>query len=235
MARAQEYTHSLIAEKIPRYKRKASNKDELDRINHLSNISRQHWLVLITFLGFITVTLFGVEDINFFVLSQKTELPLIGVSIPATYFFYFAPILAAILHCYLHVHLMKLWNVMTIKWHNSSGNLGDKMPSWLVSDLVLWARTDIHKEPIPLQTLINSSSILMVFWSTPLILLFFWWRSMPAHDLMMTLSIAICAFACIVFSSKSRRLLKSVVSKKKLFIPSTKSSLSLKSHYYLSS
>ena len=67
MARTQEYTHSLISEKIPRYKRKTSNKDELDRINHLSNTSRQHWLVLITFLGFITVTLFWSSKTGHFV------------------------------------------------------------------------------------------------------------------------------------------------------------------------
>ena len=56
-----------ITRKVPRYKHQGpTTEDKLARIDHLSRTARQHWLVLITFLGFVTVTLFGVEHIDFF-------------------------------------------------------------------------------------------------------------------------------------------------------------------------
>ena len=107
---------------------------------------------------------------------------------------------------------------MTIIWNEESGPLGDKLPSWLVSDLVIWARHDITKDPMPLQPLVHKISAFVIFWATRLILSIFWWKSMPAREEWMTLTIAACFVVSCVFASKSRRFFKISLAKKKPFI-----------------
>jgi hypothetical protein len=78
----------------------------------LTGTARAAWLVLITYLAFVGVTLIGVEDEDFFIPERQTDLPLIGVSIPTVLFFAIAPTLGAALYAYFHLHLLKLWDAL---------------------------------------------------------------------------------------------------------------------------
>jgi hypothetical protein len=84
----------------------------VERIDALSATARTSWLALLAFLAYIGITLLAVEDVDFFVLSRQTDLPLIGISIPTFSFFIFAPPLAAALYIYLMIHLLKLWDAL---------------------------------------------------------------------------------------------------------------------------
>jgi hypothetical protein len=73
-------------------------------------VARTSWLALLAFLAYIGITLLAVQDPDFFVPSRRTDLPLVGISIPTFSFFLFAPPLAAALYIYLHIHLLRLWD-----------------------------------------------------------------------------------------------------------------------------
>ena len=55
-----------------------------ERINALISVCKTNWFLLMSYLAFIGVTLIGVVDMDFFLPERRTELPLIGVTIPTS-------------------------------------------------------------------------------------------------------------------------------------------------------
>ena len=68
---------------------------QIDRINEISALARTSLLALLGYLAFIGISLLAVEDADFFVETRRIDLPLVGVTIPTYWFFFFAPSLAA--------------------------------------------------------------------------------------------------------------------------------------------
>jgi hypothetical protein len=132
-------------------------------------------------------------SIAFIRFSDQTELPIVGISIPTFSFFLFAPPLAAALYIYLHIHLLKLWDVLaTAPPQISGGALADHIHPWLANDLFLSLRDDNAARARPLRRLSNLASRLLVWVFGPFVLFGFWWRSMPAHDEWLTLFLGLC-------------------------------------------
>ena len=168
-------------------------KIQIARINEISMIARTTWFGLLAYLAFVGVTLLGVEDADFFVPSRQTQLPLVNVAIPTSSFFWFAPMLGAALYAYLHLQLLKLWEALAKPPPIIDNRpLSEHIYPWLISDFALSRRTDHAIPKRPLRLLSNFTTRLLVWWSAPLILGGFWWRSMRAHDEGMTLWIAAC-------------------------------------------
>lgn len=172
----------------------ADPKAQIERINTVSAMARTSWIALLGYLAFVGVTLLGVEDADFFVPTRQTQLPLINVSIPTASFFYFAPILAAALYVYLQIILLKLWDAIAdAKAPRIAGHpLGDHLNPWLVNDWALTRKGPPYVPARPLLALGNLATFLLVWAAGPLVLLGFWWRSMPAHDEWLTLLLAAC-------------------------------------------
>lgn len=168
-------------------------KAQLDRIGELSGLARTTWFGLLAYLGFVGITLLGVQDADFFVPSRQTQLPLVGVQIPTASFFWFAPILGAALYAYLHLQLVKLWDALAAAPATVDGEpMAERVYPWLVNDLGLSLRRDGAARPRPLGWLSGFVTRALVWFAAPLVLIGFWWRSMPAHDEWMTLLIAAC-------------------------------------------
>ena len=111
---------------------------QIDRINEISAIARTSWLALLGYLAFIGISLLAVEDADFFVETRRTDLPLVGVTIPTYSFFFFAPILAAALYVYLQVHLLKLWDAIADAPSVIDGRpLGEHLHPWIANDHAL--------------------------------------------------------------------------------------------------
>nr|WP_240722251.1 hypothetical protein [Poseidonocella sp. HB161398] len=167
------------------------------RINDLTRAGRANWFGLLAYLAFVTVTLLGVEDIDFFLDSRQTDLPLIGVSIPTASFFVAAPILGAALHVYLHLFVRKSTAALMVPQAEVNGTrLEAHILPWLLNDLVLRWRRDGAAEPRPLDLLATITAILRIWCAGPLALGYAWWRSWPAHDWVMSYS----ALACALFA-----------------------------------
>jgi hypothetical protein len=170
----------------------AEQQQQIARINELSTLARTSWLVLLAFLGYIGITLLSVHDADFFVPSRETELPLVGISIPTFSFFVFAPLLCAALYIYLHIHLLKLFDALACAPARIDGEaLGDVIHPWLANDVFLKMRCDSSITERPLSRLSNFASVLLVWVAPPLVLIGFWWRSMPAKEEWLTLFLGI--------------------------------------------
>lgn len=168
-----------------------------DRINALIRNGRTTWFGLLSYLAFALITLLGVSDADFFIPTQETVLPLVGVTVPTAYFFSAAPILGAALHAYLHFTLTDLWRALQEAPAQPGGTpLAEQISPWLICDMALARRSDGAFRPRPLGGLGTTVAAVLVFTATPLLLFAFWWRSMPAHNEALTV-LAIGLPACI--------------------------------------
>jgi uncharacterized protein YjbI with pentapeptide repeats len=169
-----------------------TERRQIARINELSNVARTSWFGMLAFLGFVGVTLLGVQDADFFVPSRETVLPIVGVRIPTASFFWFAPALAAALYIHLHVHLQKLWDAIADAPSRVDGlALGDHLTSWLGNDLALAYKGGGALQPRPMARLVHVVSQILVWIAGPLVLAGFWGRSLPAHHTLLSLTIAV--------------------------------------------
>ena len=147
--------------------------------------------MLIGFLGFIGLTLVSVRDVDFFSVTATTDLPIVNISIPTTTFFWTAALLAALLHTYFHVFLLKLWDALAEAPPEIGRlKLGDRVFPWLVNDWALRLRPDRPVTRRPMDLLGNLVTALVIWLATPIVLAGFWWRSLPAHDARLSLAIA---------------------------------------------
>ena len=173
----------------------------LERIRALTSTARTTWLVLLGFLAFIGLTLLSVRDVDFFSVSATTQLPIVNISIPTTTFFWTAALLAAILHTYFHVFLLKLWDALAEAPPDIGvSKLGDRVFPWLVNDWALRRRADRSTTERPMDWLADSVTFLLIWLATPIVLAGFWWLSMPAHELLLTLTIAVALSASLYAS-----------------------------------
>jgi hypothetical protein len=169
----------------------AEAKETVDRIQQIVANARTIWFALLGFLAFIGLTLVSVRDIDFFSLASTTQLPIVNIAIPTTIFFWSAAWLAALIHTYLHLYLLKLWDALADAPATIGGKpLGDRVFPWLVVDWALRQRPDRPTTPRPMDRLADLVSFVVVWTATPAMLTAFWWYSMPAHDVQLTLAIA---------------------------------------------
>ena len=164
-----------------------AGREALQRIETLTRTTRTNWLGLLAYLAFVGVTLMGVEDIDFFLPERQTALPLIGVTIPTALFFHVAPFLGAMLYIHLHLYLLKLWKALAETPPQIGGApLGERISPWMISDMALGWRSDGARHGYGLRGSAGVVAFLSIFLAGPVVLGFFWWRSMPKHDEVLT-------------------------------------------------
>ncbi len=168
----------------------------LERIQTIVGNARTVWFALIGFLAFIGLTLVSVRDIDFFSVAATTDLPIVNIDIPTATFFWTAAWLAAVLHTYFHLYLLKLWDVLAEAPPEIGGApLADRVFPWLVVDWALRRRPDRPTTPRPMDGLASTVTWLVIWLATPLLLAAFWWRSMPAHAAWLSILIAAALYA----------------------------------------
>src|SRR6056297_1264772 len=128
---------------------RADAPDPVERVAVLTRTARGAWLGLLAYLAFVGVTLMGVEDADFFLTERRTDLPLIGVSVPTSLFFYIAPFLGAMLYIHMHLYLLKLWKALGELPADGSRPAGEGIAPWIVSDMALAQRENaFHAYPL---------------------------------------------------------------------------------------
>ena len=188
---------------------------DLERISQIIQNARATWFALLGALVFAGVTLASVDDISFFVKSEQTKLPLLGISVPVTAFFVFgAPLIAAI-YCYFHLYLEQLWTALGEAEARIDGKpLADCIFPWLVSDAMLRQRDkwrgikndgDRASRNRSMGGLSTAISFTLVWLFGTLIIGWFWWRSMPKHDEVMTGWLALVFLVTLYVATKSLR------------------------------
>ncbi len=162
------------------------------RINEISRISQGIWFVLLIYISFASLTLLRVSDVDFFDVNRQTTLPVIGVDVPTASFFWSGPLLGAVLYCYFHFKLEKLWHALS-KTDASHGErlLRDEVFPWMVNDLALSFRDDGSIQRTSLDWAFKPITLALVWLALPVVLIWFWVRSMPAHNPFVTGSISL--------------------------------------------
>ena len=188
-------------------------KAQIARIDRLIATAKGSWFALLSYLAFVGVTLMGVEDADFFIPSRQTELPIIGVSVPTALFFYVAPGLGAAVYAYFHLHLLKLWEQLSLAPAQVDNvPLSDNIAPWLIADYALVQRPDGALRNRPLGRLAHYVVGGLAFWAAPLVLAAFWFRSMPKHDPWLTgLAIGIPLLLAIYVGKRSHEQLVSLM------------------------
>ncbi|MEL6966696.1 MAG: hypothetical protein AAGM04_04870, partial [Pseudomonadota bacterium] len=198
---------------------------ELQRIEEITKNARATWFTLIGALVFAAVTLASVEDASFFVSNSQTKLPLAGISVPIQSFFWAGSLLVAALYIYLHLYLEQLWHALGQAPARVDGApLADRIYPWLVSDTALRTRDRMRLGRDTTSSgnrdHVRSSRNRSLGWMSDLVsfglvwyfglsvVTWFWWRSMPAHDIWLTgwLAAVLIVTALVFLSSLSNAL-----------------------------
>ncbi|MEM7641789.1 MAG: pentapeptide repeat-containing protein [Pseudomonadota bacterium] len=173
-----------------------ATETQIARIDALTATGRTNWFALLAYLAFVLVTTLGVEDVDFFVDSRQTELPLVGVSIPTFSFFIFAPILGAALYAYLHLHIRKVTEALA-EPAPGTPPLEERIKPWLLNDYVLRKRRDAAIRHRPLDGLASLVTLMLVWWAGPIVLILMWGRTWPAHDLWLSALNGVCVMVAL--------------------------------------
>jgi uncharacterized protein YjbI with pentapeptide repeats len=164
--------------------------DYVARINSISQNARTTWFALIGSLVFASITLFGIRDVDFFSLGRNTSLPLLSFSVPVAYFFAAGGTLVTATYVYLHLYLELLWDALgRAPARIGKEPLSEQIFAWEVSEWALRRRDRLRKTPSSersaehraLAWVSNAMSVFFVWSFGPVVIFFFWWRSMPAH------------------------------------------------------
>ena len=177
-----------------------SAEADLHRIDEIIHNARAAWVALLGALVFASITLASVRDIAFFSTSERTQLPIINISVPVASFFLTGSLIIAALYVHFHVYLERLWQALgTIPPLVDRQPIADRIHPWLVTDAALrWrdslrnaADEDRASAPRAVAIVGNVTAIVLVWMFGLFIIAWFWWRSMPAHDPTMTGWIAV--------------------------------------------
>ncbi len=120
----------------------------LKRIEEISRNARTNWFAMLGALVFAGITLMGVKDIDFFGVDRNTQLPLLNVTVPVTYFFGGGATLIAAIYIYLHLYLEMLWPELAQAPAQIAGKpLMQRVYPWLISEWALRWRDMLRSEP----------------------------------------------------------------------------------------
>ncbi|WP_281856130.1 pentapeptide repeat-containing protein, partial [Litoreibacter halocynthiae] len=135
------------------------------------------------------------------------------MSVPTALFFYVAPGLGAAVYAYFHLHLLKLWEQLSLAPAQVDNvPLSDNIAPWLIADYALVQRPDGALRNRPLGRLAHYVVGGLAFWAAPLLLAAFWFRSMPKHDPWLTgLAIGIPLIFTIYVGKRSHEQLVSLM------------------------
>ncbi len=181
------------------------------RLSHISNLAqnaRSTWLGLLGLLIFVGITTMAHKDSDFFAHGASTTLPIINVEVPTDAFFVAAPVLIAAFYCYMNIFLFGLWDALgRIDQAPPDPETGEMTP---LAELIvptiftiagLWYRNHVRRDGSMSARILGIWTViiaLLLGWVFCWVILgFVWWRSMPAHDLLVTVIAAVCLWVTV--------------------------------------
>ncbi len=165
----------------------------INNIEEASKNTRSIYLIYIGFLFYCALTVVSTTDRQLILNNEKINLPIIGVQIPVTGFFFVAPLAALILFSYFQLYLHHLKTLLD-KLKNTYSDFNAKhIYPWIIN---------IGNNPIPgpvgmlQKTVVN----IVLWWLLPLILMLFPMWYIRRHEPVFTYLVILFQFISIGLS-----------------------------------
>jgi uncharacterized protein YjbI with pentapeptide repeats len=167
----------------------AEHKDNVDQLSEISRNSQATFLALILVCVYSYLAIATTTDAALISNSNATPLPIIQVNVPIVWFYYFAPIMLAVLYAYFHLYLERYWRCLARLplRHPDGRGLDDYIYPWLIaSTFIRGGIPELSTQRVSAR-LEAWLSLLLAWWLVPIVLLFYWARYLVAHDWVGTL------------------------------------------------
>lgn len=166
-------------------------KDHIEKINALTHSARRAWLILLSVLLFVVITLMSIDSIDFFGVDRSTQLPLVNVSVPTRYFIITSPVLIFSIFTHFQLYLIRFWDALGAAPVRLDGILlGDAVTPWLVTDAAMYFRSKWRGEEVIAPRILEGcaayTNLWIAFLLSPVVLFALWLVSMTARNFWLT-------------------------------------------------
>ena len=155
----------------------------LGAITEISKTGRTLFMSMILGCLYCLLALATTTDAQLLTNSTTTELPFVGVHLPAGQFFVVAPLLLLCLYFYFHFYTQDLWgNLATLPAKFPDGiAVHAKVYPWLLSHRVQTAFKRLPPPPL-LSKVWGLISLFLAWWSVPFVLGLIWLRHLRCRE-----------------------------------------------------
>jgi len=167
----------------------ATQKDNIAQLSEISRNARTTFFALILACAYSYLAIASTTDAALLANSGATPLPIIQVKVPIVWFYYFAPIILAVLFVYFHLYLERFWRCVVrlpLK-HPDGRGLDEYVYPWLISSAFIRGEIPQLATGRVSARLEAWLSLFLAWWLIPTVLLFYWARYLIAHDWLGTL------------------------------------------------
>ena len=146
---------------------------------------------IILFLGcvYCWLTVLTTTDAKLLTDSPTTPIPITGteIAIGIATFYWLAPLILLACYFYFHISLQRYWEAVAglSAKDRPAEELQTILTPWFLSGFVLRHLKDGNVAPLDERAfpcLESLASAFLIYWTIPLTLLGFWWRSLPVHS-----------------------------------------------------
>ena len=172
---------NLAGAKMPPHLRRFR---ELVHVDQTVLIARPIYLILLLVCIYTIITIFSTDDIGIITNSKLELLPDVALGIPISGFFIIFPMLLFALYIYLHLYLYRMWQVLgglPSVFHDGTP-LDQAISPWLSTAFVRFYQKCVVEEPSMLGVSQRWVTVLLVWWTVPITLIFLWARYLVRHD-----------------------------------------------------
>ena len=164
-------------------------------IPQCAQTARTTWFGYLGALAFTFISVIRVQDVDYFSADATTQLPIVNLAVPVESFMWAGALLLTVVFGYLHVFLELIWyDLGKITSRYKGRPISGHVQPWLITELGLNIRlimragkeAPCHRPSILGLVGVGVSGFLGWI-AAPLLVGFFWFRSMPAHDLQLTM------------------------------------------------
>ena len=162
----------------------ARQQDNIAQLSEISRNSRTTFMAMILACVYSFLAIATTTDAALLSNSSATPLPIIQANVPIVWFYYFAPIILAVLFIYFHLYLERFWRCVALLplRHPDGRGLDDYIYPWLISNAIIRGEIrelSVHRFSARIEAWL---SLLLAWWLVPIVLLFYWARFLVAHD-----------------------------------------------------
>lgn len=130
------------------------------------------------------LTIAATTDASLITNSGSTQLPFVGVSIPAGTFYVVPPALLLGVFGYLHLYLVRLWEALAFlpAYFPNGQSLDQQSSARLLTEMLRRLVVRLRPERVRFARLRTWLPRLLAWWMVPATMLLFWQRYLASHD-----------------------------------------------------